>query len=139
MPRRSFVSVFRRALPVGLVVTAALADILSAPRLAFAALVVAVPLAAVSALDAYGELIDADEAGRERGSERLQAWCAGAALVLLVIGTAARAPEVGAGVVPRLSTSALVLCLFVLLVQAVAAGAAQIRQPVRIPNLRPEP
>jgi hypothetical protein len=138
MPRRSFVSVLRRALPVGLVVTAAIADVLAAPRLAFAALVVAVPFAALAALAAYGELIDADEAGLERRGERLQAICAAAALVLLVIGTAARAPMVGEGVVPRLATSALVLCLVALFVQAVAAGAAQVRQQVRIPNLEPE-
>ena len=58
MPRRSFFSMLRRALPVGLVVTAAIADVLAAPRLAFAALVVAIPFAAVAALGAYGELID---------------------------------------------------------------------------------
>ena len=138
MLRRSFVSVIGRALPVGLVVTAAIADVLSAPQLAFAALVVAVPFVAVAALSAYGELIDADEAGRDRRGERLQAVCAGSALVLLVVGTAARAPLVGEGVVPRISTSALVLCLVVLFVQAVAAGAAQVRQQVRVPNLEPE-
>jgi hypothetical protein len=130
--------VLRRGIPVTLVAAAALADITSAPRLAFYLLVAVVPFAAAAALAAYGDLIDAAEAGSDRRAERLQAVCAGTALALLVIGTAARAPAVGEGVVPPLSTSALVLCLVVLLVQAVAAGAAQIRQPVRVPNLEPE-
>ena len=45
---------------------------------------------------------------------------------------------VGEGVIPRLSTSALLLCLLAMLVQSVVAGAIQIRQPVRIPSLGPD-
>jgi hypothetical protein len=134
--RRNSVSVLARAVPVSLVVAAAIADITSAPRLAFYALVIAVPFAALAALAAYGELVDAAEAGGERRSQRVQALCAGVALTLLVIGTAARAPAVGEGVVPPLATSALVLCLAALLVQAVVASTRQIREQVRIP--RPE-
>jgi hypothetical protein len=130
--------VLLRVAPVALVVAAGLADVASAPRLAFYSLVLAVPFAAAAALAAYGELVDADEAGRERRTERLQAACAGVALALLVVGTAARAPMVGEGVIPRLSTTALLLCLLAMLVQSVVAGAIQIRQPVRIPNLGPD-
>src|SRR5262245_63859810 len=93
-------AVLRRAIPVALVVTAALADISSAPQLAFYMLVAAVPFAAAAALAAYGELVDAAERDVERTNERLQAICAGTALTLLVIGTAARAPLVGEGLVP---------------------------------------
>jgi hypothetical protein len=121
-----------------MVVAAALADIVSSPRLAFFSLVLAVPFAAAAALSAYGDLVEADEARRERRIERLQAISAGVALALLVIGTAARSPMVGEGVVPRLSTTALILCLGAMLVQWVVAGAAQVRQPVRIPNLEPD-
>ena len=127
-----------RAVPVALVVAAGLADVVSAPRLAFYSLVLAVPFAAATALAAYGEFVEADEARRERRTERLQASCACVALALLVVGTAARAPMVGEGVVPRLSTSALLLCLLAMLVQSVVAGAVQIRQPVRSPNLGPD-
>jgi hypothetical protein len=127
--------VLRRALPVGLVVTAALADVASAAGIAFYALVLAIPFAAASALTAYGELIDADEDGRARRGEQLQAGCAAGALALLVVGAAARAPLVGEGAVPSLATSALVLCLAVLLLQAIAASAQQIREPVRVLTL----
>ena len=130
--------VLRRAIPVALVVSAALADISSAPQLAFYVLVVAVPFAAAAALAAYGELVDAAERGAERTNERLQAVCAGTALTLLVIGTAARAPLVGEGLVPPLGTSTLLLCLGALLVQALAAGAAQIKTPARVPPVGSE-
>ena len=119
-------------------VAAALADVSSAPQLAFYVLVVAIPFAAAAALAVYGELVDAAERDVERANERLQAVCAGTALTLLVIGTAARAPLVGEGLVPPLGASTLLLCLTALLIQAVAAGAAQIRTPARGPQLLAE-
>jgi hypothetical protein len=118
---------------VGLVVTAALADIGSAAGLAFYALVVAVPFAAAAALNAYGEVIEVAEQDVNRSSERLQAVCAGVALALLVVCAAARAPAVGEGTVPRFATTTLILALAVLLVQAAAASARQIREPLRLP------
>jgi hypothetical protein len=121
---------------VGLVVTAALADVLSATGLAFTALVLAVPFAAASALGAYGELIDAEEQSVDSHVARVQVACSALALVLLVLGAAARAPAVGEGAVPPLATSSLLVCLTALLVQAVVASARQIREPLRIP--RPE-
>jgi len=126
--------VLRRAIPVALVVTAALADLASAPRIAFYALVLAVPFAALAALEAFGDLVDAAESGGDRGGERVQAVCSGSALALLVIGTAARTPALGEGVVPPLATSALLLCLAALLLQAVVASARQIREQVPIPQ-----
>jgi hypothetical protein len=126
--------VLRRGVPVGLAVTAALADVASAPALAFYALVLAVPFAAAAALSAYGELVDAAEAGRERRYERLQTALSTSALAFLVIGGAARAPAVGEGVVPAFAISSLAACLLALLVQAVSAGAAQMREPVRAPG-----
>jgi len=126
--------VLRRGIPVWLVVTAALADVASAPRFAFYALVVAVPFAAAASLGAYGDLIDAAEGRRERRYEQLQAVLSVAALVLLVTGAATRAPALGEGVVPTFAVSTLIVCLFVLLVQAVAAGAVQIRQPAPEPS-----
>jgi hypothetical protein len=128
------VAVLRRGVPVGLAVTAALADIASAPALAFYALVVAVPFAAVAALEAYGELVDAAEAARERRYDRLQAILAGAAIAFLVLGAATRAPALGEGVVPTFASSTLVGCLLALLAQALVAGAVQIRNPARAPE-----
>jgi hypothetical protein len=125
--------VLRRALPVCLVVTAALADVGSAAGLAFYALVLAVPFTAAGALTAYGDLIDADEGGAPRRAERVQAICATVAVGLLVLGAATRAPAVGEGAVPRFATTALILCIAVLFVQLAAASAKQLREPLRAP------
>lgn len=123
----------RRGIPVALAVTATLADVASAPRAAFYALVLAVPFAAVAALEAYGELLDAAERGAERRYEQVQAVLAAAVLALIVLGAAARVPAVGEGVAPTFASSALVACLVALLAQSLMAGAAQIRQPVHPP------
>ena len=48
----------RRAIPVGLVIAAAAADGAGAHRLAFYALLLAVPAAAAAALEAFGHVLD---------------------------------------------------------------------------------
>ncbi len=48
----------RRAIPVGLVIAAAAADGVGAHRLAFYALLLAVPAAAAAALEAFGHVLD---------------------------------------------------------------------------------
>jgi hypothetical protein len=104
-----------RAAPGVLAAAAAVADFASAPVLAFYALVLAVPPAAAAGLAAYGDLIDEDA-----GWLRACLWPA--ALELLVVGTAARAPALGEGTVPALATSALLACLALFLAQAVASA-----------------
>ena len=120
--------VVRRTLPIVLVVVAALADTASAPGLAFYALVAAVPFAAVASLDAYGDMLDA---GSGSGVVRVQALLWPVALALIVLSAAARAPAVADHAVPRFGSTALLACLLVFLVQAVSAGVAFFREPVR--------
>jgi hypothetical protein len=110
----------RRAIPVGLVIAAAAADGAGAHGLAFYALLLAVPAAAVSALEAFGHVLDG-------APEHLHALLWTIVLGLLVTGAAVRAPEVTQGSVPALGRSALVACLAVFCVQAAVAAAAELR------------
>src|SRR4029453_14443653 len=85
----------RRAIPVGLGIAAGGGDGVGAHRLAFYALLLAVPAAAVAALEAFGHVLDSDR-------DHLHALLWTAVLGLLVVGAAVRAPEVTEGVVPAL-------------------------------------
>ena len=105
---------------MGLVIAAAAADGAGAHRLAFYALLLAVPAAAVAALEAFGCVIDDNR-------DHLHALLWTAVLGLLVTGAAVRAPEVTEGVVPALGRSALLACLGVFCVQAAVSAAAELR------------
>jgi hypothetical protein len=111
----------RRAIPVGLVVAAAAADGAGAHELAFYALLLAVPAAAVVALDTFGELLDG-------AHNHLHALLWTVVLGLIVVGAAVRAPAVTEGAVPALARSALLACLAIFCVQAVASLAAELRR-----------
>src|SRR5215210_1418193 len=111
----------RRAIPIGLVIAAAAADGAGAHGLAFYALLLAVPAAAVAALDAFGDVLDGAD-------EHLHALLWTVVLVLLVIGAAVRSPAVTEGAVPGVARSALLACLAIFCVQAVAAAAAELRR-----------
>ena len=111
----------RRAIPVGLVVVAAAADGAGAHELAFYALLLAVPAAAVVALDTFGELLDGAQ-------NHLHALLWTVVLALIVVGAAVRAPAVTEGAVPALARSALLACLVIFCVQAVASLAAELRR-----------
>ena len=106
---------------MGLVIVAAAADGAGAHRLAFYALLLAVPAAAVAALEAFGHMLDDN-----RGHLHALLWTA--VLGLLVTGAAVRAPEVTEGVVPALGRSALLACLGVFCVQAAVSAAAELRR-----------
>jgi hypothetical protein len=110
----------RRAVPVGLVVAAAAADGAGAHGLAFYALLLAVPAAAVAALDAFGHVLDGTR-------DHLHALLWTVVLALVVAGAAVRAPAVTEGAVPALARSALLACLAVFCVQAMVALAAELR------------
>jgi len=92
-------------LAIGLVLMAGLADAAGGHRLAFYLLVLAVPAIAAAALSALGA---AFEPGDSRAVGR--AWVQAAALLLVLVSAAARAPGRGDGV-PRFAISALVACL----------------------------
>lgn len=111
----------RRAIPVGLVVAAAAADGAGAHELAFYALLLAVPAAAVVALDSFGELLDG-------ARDHLHALLWTVALALIVVGAAVRSPAVTEGAVPALARSALLACLAIFCVQAVVSLAAELRR-----------
>jgi hypothetical protein len=113
----------RRAIPVGLVIAAAAADGAGAHRLAFYALLLAVPAAAVAALEAFGQVLDDN-----RDRDHLHALLWTVVLGLLVTGAAVRAPEVTEGVVPALGRSALLACLGVFCVQAAVSAATELRR-----------
>jgi hypothetical protein len=110
----------RRAIPVGLVIAAAAADGAGAHGLAFYALLLAVPAAAVAALETFGRVLDGAD-------EHLHALLWTVVLALVVIGAAVRGPAVTQGVVPTLGHSALLACLAVFCVQAVVAATAELR------------
>lgn len=101
--------------PIGLVLLAGLADAVGAHSLAFYALVVAVPAAAVAALVALDAALDPNEGARLIG----RAWLQGVVLVLILTSAAVRAPARGDSSVPRLAVTALVVCLAVFACQAV--------------------
>jgi hypothetical protein len=110
----------RRVVPVGLVIAAAAADGAGAHRLAFYALLIAVPAAAVAALEAFGHVLDG-------ARDHLHALLWTVVLGLLVIGSAVRAPAVTEGAVPTLARSALLACLLVFCLQAAVAVVAELR------------
>src|SRR3954463_14983799 len=110
----------RRLVPVGLVIAAAAADGAGAHGLAFYALLLAVPAAAVAALEAFGRVLDgAGEhlhaalwtvvlGGRE-GHLRAALWAVW--LGGVGVGAGGRGPAVTEGSVPALARSALLACL----------------------------
>jgi small ligand-binding sensory domain FIST len=100
-----------RLVPVLLVLAGAYADRIDDPGFAFYVTLVAVPFAAAALLAGIGD---------ER-ADRLQTTLSGLALLMIVIGSAARAPAVAEGVVPPLAQTALVACLLLFVAQAVVA------------------
>jgi len=110
----------RRAIPVGLVIAAAAADGAGVHGLAFYALLLAVPAAAVAALEAFGRVLDGEH-------QHLHALLWTVVLALVVVGAAVRAPAVPEGAVPALARSALLACLAVFCVQAVVAATEELR------------
>jgi hypothetical protein len=110
----------RRVLPVGLVVSAAAADGAGVHGVAFYLLLAAVPAGAVAALEAFGELLE-DGSG-------LHAVLWAVVLALTVAGAAVRAPVIAEGSVPALARSALIGCLAIFCVQALASLTAELRR-----------
>jgi hypothetical protein len=122
-------SVGRRVFPVLLTIAAAILDGHGSHGLARDALLAAVPFAAVAALLAFGEYLEA----REDAVVGLQALLWGAATTLLVVSCAARSPEAATHTLPPLGRSALVGCLAVFAVKATVAAVQQARRLVLRP------
>ena len=65
--------------------------------------------------------------GLDGKSEPVHAYAWGLVLTLLLVATAARAPSVGDASVPAVARSALIACVVVFCLQALAALAGELR------------
>src|SRR4051794_18677732 len=119
----------RRALPALLALIALVADLSGSHGVALVFVLFAIPAAFALALECYGDALEARCGG-------LRPLAALGGLVLLVLSAALRSPAVVGGV-PRLSVSAVVLCL--LLYAGALVGALVVApQPVAAPIEEPE-
>jgi hypothetical protein len=109
-----------RLAPVALVFGAALADHLGSHTLAFDALLLSVPVTAIAGLRTVSDRL-------EGKAEQAQVYTWAIVLALLLVATAARAPALGDGSVPAVAHSALLACLAVICLQALAALATELR------------
>ncbi|HEX7255918.1 MAG TPA: hypothetical protein VF236_08330 [Gaiellaceae bacterium] len=102
----------RQLWPVVLVVSAALADTVGRPSLAFYLLLAAIPVIVVAALASYGDLV----AGEGGSPGRTALWTV--ALVVVIAAVA----------LPTLGTAGLMACLVLVGIQGVAALTAEVRR-----------
>jgi hypothetical protein len=118
-----------RLASVTLVVGAALADAAGRHSLAYYALVFAVPLVALAALSALGDVLDGTSAEpRDRGMAALTAL----ALPFVLLAAAVRAPLLADGPPPAIGVTAVVACLAIFAAQAlVTATMAVPRERLR--------
>lgn len=116
-----------RLASVGLVLGAALADAVGHHALAYYLLVTAVPVVAVAALSALGDVLDGSAAEpHDRGIAMLSAL----ALPFVLLGTAVRAPLVTEGPPPVIGVTAVMMALAIFAIQAL------VRASVAVPSLR---
>lgn len=108
-----------RLASVGLVLGAALADVSGHHGLAYYLLVTAVPVVAVAALSALGDVLDGTAAEpHDRGVAMLSAL----ALPFVLLGTAVRAPLLAEGPPPAIGVTAIVAALAIFAVQALVTA-----------------
>jgi hypothetical protein len=110
-----------RLCSIALVAGAALADAAGHHALAYYALVTAVPVVAVAALSALGDVLDGSAA---EPSDRAIAVLSGIALPVVLLATAVRAPLIADGPPPAIGVTAVVLALGVFAVQALLVALA---------------
>lgn len=108
----------RRWLPIAIALAAAGAEIAGEPRLAFNLVLAAVPVTAIGALAALGELLDTRAVAPVEPAAALEPFLFGVALLLLVAGAAAGAPGF-----------AVSGCLAVFGVQALLGLSVELRRP----------
>ncbi len=110
--------------PVALVVAAGLADAAGRSDLAFYALLVAVPVIAAAALDAYGDVVAIE--GPPPGDVSLQALLWGLGLLLVTASAAVRAPAFDA-VPPGIGGATLTASLGLIGIQGAVSLARELR------------
>jgi hypothetical protein len=120
----------RRVLPGLLALAAAYADSRGSHSLAFDALLCAIPLAAVAALEAFGRFLD----DRRDTLHGVQAVLWAVAVALLVLSSAARSSASDAHTLPALGASALAAAIAVFLLKSCVAVVPYVR---RAPFARP--
>jgi hypothetical protein len=118
-------------LPALLVGLAAVADSEGAHGLARNALLAAVPFAAVAALVAFGEYLDA----HTEAASMLQALLSSSIVALLVLSCAVRSSAVHG--VPPLAVSSLYAALGLIAVKGGLAGAPHLRRLARLWPAKP--
>ena len=112
-----------RLASVLLVVGAALADAAGSHSLAYYTLVVAVPVVALAALSALGDVLDGTAA---EPHDRVMAGLTALALPLVLLAAAVRAPLLSEGPPPAIGVTAVVVCLGVFAVQALLAATSAV-------------
>ena len=109
-----------RLASVALVLGAALADAAGEHALAYYLLVTAVPVVAVAALSALGDVLDGSAAEpHDRGIALLSAL----ALPFVLLGTAVRAPLLAEGPPPAIGVTAVVIALVIFAAQALVTAS----------------
>ena len=130
----------RRWLPLGLALLAAVLDALGSHGLAFHALLVAVPAAAVGALGSFGELLDLRSDDRAETPLYLLPVLSAMGLVLLVVTATIRAPAIADAATPAIATNLLSLGLGLLCLEALLSVFLEPRPArVRVAATAPRP
>jgi hypothetical protein len=114
----------RQLAPAALVVAAALADAAGRSDLAFYALLAAVPIIAVAALTAYGDVVAVEEPSPASVSLQPLLW--GIGLVLVTASAAVRAPAFDS-VAPTVGGTTLTACLAIVGIQGAVAAARELK------------
>jgi hypothetical protein len=117
-----------RLASVALVLGAALADAAGSHALAYYALVAAVPVAAVAALCACGDVLDGSATAP---LDRRLAVLSALAAPLVLLGAASRAPLVEGAAPPPLGIFAVVACLGLFALQMLLTAASVQTRPLR--------
>ena len=110
-----------RLASVALVLCGAIADAAGEHALAYYALVAAVPVVALAALWALGDVLDGTAA---LAHDRAGAVLTALALPFVLLGTAVRAPLLAEGPPPAIGVTAIVIALVLFAVQALVAAMA---------------
>ncbi len=117
-----------RLLTVGLVLGAAFADAAGAHGLAYYALVVAVPVAAVVALAALGAVLDGSAA---EPLDRILAGLSAAVVPFLLLGAAVRAPLLEGRPPPTIGATCVLVCLALFALQTLLSATAAAPRTLR--------
>jgi hypothetical protein len=117
-----------RLLTVGLVLGAAFADAAGAHELAYYALVVAIPVAAVVALAALGAVLDGSA---PEPLDRILAGLSAAVVPFLLLGAAVRAPLLEGRPPPTIGATCVLVCLALFALQTLLSATAAAPRTLR--------